>query len=92
MCGLQFVFLGNPADSGEGNFAPEQFAQFVVSLAEIGVTVNVFFDETVLPQESSVRSRRPLATCSPDVHELRLGFSNTTRNPEGILSHNNRKS
>jgi hypothetical protein len=27
-----------------------------------------------------------------DVNELRLGFSNTTRNPEGILSHNNRKS
>jgi hypothetical protein len=26
------------------------------------------------------------------VNELRLGFSNTTRNPEGILSHNNRKS
>jgi hypothetical protein len=26
------------------------------------------------------------------VHELRFGFSNTTRNPEGILSHNNRKS
>ncbi len=25
------------------------------------------------------------------VNELRLGFSNTTRNPEGILSHNNRK-
>ncbi len=23
------------------------------------------------------------------VNELRLGFSNTTRNPEGILSHNN---
>jgi hypothetical protein len=27
-----------------------------------------------------------------NVNELRLGFSNTTRNPEGILSHNNRKS
>jgi hypothetical protein len=27
-----------------------------------------------------------------NVSELRLGFSNTTRNPEGILSHNNRKS
>jgi hypothetical protein len=26
------------------------------------------------------------------VNELRLGFSNTSRNPEGILSHNNRKS
>ncbi len=26
-----------------------------------------------------------------NVHELRLGFSNTTRNPEGILSHNNKK-
>jgi hypothetical protein len=25
------------------------------------------------------------------VHELRLGFSNTTWNPEGILRHNNRK-
>ncbi len=27
-----------------------------------------------------------------NVDELRLGFSNTTRNPEGILSLNNRKS
>ncbi len=27
-----------------------------------------------------------------NVNELRLGFSNTNRNPEGILSHNNRKS
>jgi hypothetical protein len=27
-----------------------------------------------------------------NVNELRLGFSNTTRNPEGTLSHNNRKS
>jgi hypothetical protein len=27
-----------------------------------------------------------------NVNELRLAFSNTTRNPEGILSHNNRKS
>ncbi len=27
-----------------------------------------------------------------NVNELGLGFSNTTRNPEGILSHNNRKS
>jgi len=27
-----------------------------------------------------------------NANELRLGFSNTTRNPEGILSHNNRKS
>jgi hypothetical protein len=26
-----------------------------------------------------------------NVNELRLGFSNTTRNPEGILSHNNRR-
>ncbi len=26
------------------------------------------------------------------VNELRLGFSNTTRNPEGILCHNNRQS
>jgi hypothetical protein len=26
------------------------------------------------------------------VNELRLGFSNTTRSPEGVLSHNNRKS
>ncbi len=26
-----------------------------------------------------------------NVNELRLGFSNTTRNPEGILSHNSRK-
>jgi hypothetical protein len=29
---------------------------------------------------------------SANVNELRLGFSNTTRNPEGILSHINRKS
>ncbi len=29
---------------------------------------------------------------SVDVNELRLGFLDTTRNPEGILSHNNRKS
>ena len=27
-----------------------------------------------------------------NVNELRLGFSNTTRSPEGILSHNNRNS
>ncbi len=27
-----------------------------------------------------------------NVNELRLGFSNTARNPEGILSHNNRES
>ncbi len=27
-----------------------------------------------------------------NVKELRLGFSNTARNPEGILSHNSRKS
>jgi hypothetical protein len=27
-----------------------------------------------------------------NVNELRVGFSNTTRNPEGILSHDNRKS
>ncbi len=27
-----------------------------------------------------------------NVNERRLGFSNTTRNPEGILRHNNRKS
>jgi hypothetical protein len=27
-----------------------------------------------------------------NVNELRLGFSNTTRSPEGLLSHNNRKS
>jgi hypothetical protein len=27
-----------------------------------------------------------------NVHELRLGLSNTTRDPEGILSHDNRKS
>jgi hypothetical protein len=26
-----------------------------------------------------------------NVHELRLGFSNTTRSPEGLLSHNNRE-
>jgi hypothetical protein len=25
-------------------------------------------------------------------NELRLGFSNTTKNPEGTLSHNNRES
>jgi hypothetical protein len=27
-----------------------------------------------------------------NVNDLRLGFSTTTRNPEGILSHNSRKS
>ncbi len=32
------------------------------------------------------------AVVEVNVNELRLGFSNTTRNPEGILSHNNRKS
>jgi hypothetical protein len=31
-------------------------------------------------------------TVNVNVNELRLGFSNTTRNPEGILSHNNRQS
>jgi hypothetical protein len=30
------------------------------------------------------------AAVNVNVNELRLGFSNTTRNPEGILSHNNR--
>jgi hypothetical protein len=33
-----------------------------------------------------------LVNVNVNVKELRLGFSNTTRNPEGILSHNNRKS
>ncbi len=38
-------------------------------------------------------SGAPEGMCSyVNVNELRLGFSNTTRNPEGILSHNNRKS
>ena len=33
-----------------------------------------------------------VTTVNVNVNELRSGFSNTTRNPEGILSHNNRKS
>jgi hypothetical protein len=32
---------------------------------------------------------RPLDCVAVNVNELRLGFSNTTRNPEGILSHSN---
>jgi hypothetical protein len=35
---------------------------------------------------------RATVNVNVNVNELRLGFSNTTRNPEGILSHNNRKS
>jgi hypothetical protein len=34
----------------------------------------------------------PRVRVNVNVNELRLGFSNTTRNPEGIQSHNNRKS
>jgi hypothetical protein len=33
----------------------------------------------------------PVYPVNVNVNELRLGLSNTTRNPEGILSHNNRK-
>jgi hypothetical protein len=36
--------------------------------------------------------RSPSVNVNVNVNELRLGFSNTTGNPEGILSHNNRKS
>jgi hypothetical protein len=36
--------------------------------------------------------RKADARVNVNVNELRLGFSNTTRSPEGILSHNNRKS
>ncbi len=50
----QFVFLGDPSDSGMGQFVPMGFALFVVSMAELGCTVNVFFDETLLPQETTV--------------------------------------
>ena len=51
----QFVFIGNPSDSGEGNFEPAAFALFVVQMNEIDTVVNVFFDETILPEESTVR-------------------------------------
>jgi hypothetical protein len=50
----QFVFIGNPSDSGEGNFEPAAFALFVVQMNEIDTVVNVFFDETILPEESTV--------------------------------------
>jgi hypothetical protein len=42
--------------------------------------------------EAGVEEVRVLSNANVNVNELRLGFSNTTRNPEGILSHNNRKS
>jgi hypothetical protein len=52
-------------------------------------------------QRRHVRGRVGVISCAPEAgqckmykqteNELRLGFSNTTRNPEGILSHNNRK-
>ncbi len=32
------------------------------------------------------------ANVNVNVNELRLGLSNTTRNPEGVLNHSNRKS
>jgi hypothetical protein len=35
---------------------------------------------------------RGVGAVNVNVNELRLGFSSTTRNPEGIISHNNRKS
>jgi hypothetical protein len=38
----------------------------------------------------TLKSPRPPANQYVNGNELRLGFSNTTRNPEGILSHNNR--
>ncbi len=39
-------------------------------------------------QGGYLRERIENAAKQVNVNELRLGFSNTTRNPEGILSHN----
>jgi hypothetical protein len=58
------VFIGNPSDSGEGNFDPSAFALFVVQMNEIDTVVNVFFDETILPQENSVRWAVPPRVCA----------------------------
>jgi hypothetical protein len=44
------------------------------------------------PAPALGRARSAPVNVNVNVNELRLGFSNTTRNPEGILSHNNRKS
>ena len=55
----QFVFLGDPSDLGKGEFVPMGFALFVVSMAELDCTVNVFFDETILPNENTVRATLP---------------------------------
>ncbi len=38
------------------------------------------------------RNRLRIRRTAVNVNELRLGFSNTTRNPEGLLSHNNIRS
>lgn len=60
------MFIGNPSDSGEGNFEAAAFALFVVQMNEIDTVVNVFFDDTILPQESSVSAvSRWLVLCSP---------------------------
>jgi hypothetical protein len=54
----QFIFLGNPSDIGKGEFVPMAFAVFVASMARLDCTVNVFFDETLLPDEQVVRTHR----------------------------------
>lgn len=45
----QFITLGNPDDNGVGDFDPNAFALFVVDMSSRNVTVNVFFDDTILP-------------------------------------------
>jgi hypothetical protein len=42
-----------------------------------------------LPGDPTPKVRFPAAI---KANELQLGFSNTTRKPEGTLNHNNRKS
>jgi hypothetical protein len=44
-----------------------------------------------LPDSPQVHTHQLRHSLNANVSELRLGFSNTTRNPEGTLSHNNRK-
>jgi hypothetical protein len=44
----------------------------------------------ILAKLAALEANR-VSECTP-VNERRLGFSTTTRNPEGILSHDNRKS
>lgn len=53
----QFVFLG-PTPQDDGAFEPVRFAQeFVFPLAQMGITVNVFFDDTVLPPRAADPAR-----------------------------------